>query len=122
MPATAFASGGSSAPSGTTEQQQTTHASGGEAAQPPKKHKKHKKRSHRASHHVKGLSIVGVNWGEFVRREPERFAAVMTQLGAWFQAGKLRPYVSDTLPLERAAEALTRMASREVKGKLVLIP
>ena len=69
---------------------------------------------------LKGCSIVGVFWGEFVRREPGRFAAVVQQLGSWYQAGKLKPYVSETLPLERAAEALARMASRDVKGKIVL--
>ena len=69
---------------------------------------------------LKGCSIVGVFWGEFMKREPQRFAAVIEQLGAWFQAGKLKPYVSVTLPLERAAEALELMGSRQVKGKLVL--
>ena len=69
---------------------------------------------------LKGCSIVGVFWGEFVKREPERFAAIMKQLGGWYHAGKLKPYVSDTLPLERASEALERMASRKVTGKLVL--
>jgi NADPH2:quinone reductase len=69
---------------------------------------------------LKGCSIVGVFWGDFVRREPDRFAALMTQLGAWYHAGALRPHVSDTLPLARAAEALQRMAARQVKGKLVL--
>jgi NADPH2:quinone reductase len=69
---------------------------------------------------LKGCSIVGVFWGEFMKREPQRFAEVIAQLGAWFQAGTLKPYVSETLPLERAAEALELMASRQVKGKLVL--
>ena len=69
---------------------------------------------------LKGCSIVGVFWGEFMKREPQRFAEVIEQLGAWFQAGKLKPYVSKTLPLERAAEALELMGSRQVKGKLVL--
>jgi NADPH2:quinone reductase len=69
---------------------------------------------------LKGCSIVGVFWGEFMKREPERFAELLKQLGAWFQSGKLKPYVSQTLPLERAAEALTLMSSRQVKGKLVL--
>jgi NADPH2:quinone reductase len=69
---------------------------------------------------LKGCSIVGVFWGEFMRREPQRFAEVIRQLGAWYQAGKLKPYVSETFPLERAAEALTLMSSRKVKGKLVL--
>jgi len=69
---------------------------------------------------LKGCSIVGVFWGVFVKRQPEQFAALMRQLSEWYQLGKLKPYVSETLPLERAAEALTLMASRKVKGKLVL--
>jgi NADPH2:quinone reductase len=70
---------------------------------------------------LKGCSIVGVFWGDFARREPERFADRVKQLGRWYQEGKLRPHVSETLPLERAPEALARMAARQVKGKLVLV-
>src|SRR3989441_11229191 len=66
---------------------------------------------------LKGCSIVGVFWGEFTRREPERFAESMARLGRWYGEGKLKPHISETFPLERAADALTRMANREVKGK-----
>src|SRR5262249_26339703 len=69
---------------------------------------------------LKGCSIVGVFWGEFMRREPQRFAESMQQLGRWYAAGKLEPHVSQTFPLERAADALTLMANRKVKGKVVL--
>ena len=69
---------------------------------------------------LKGCSIVGVFWGEFTRREPQRFAESMQQLGRWYAAGKLKPHVSHTYPLARAAEALTQMANRQVKGKVVL--
>jgi NADPH2:quinone reductase len=69
---------------------------------------------------LKGCSIVGVYWGEFTRREPDRFAQQMRQLGQWYADGKLRPHVSETFPLERAAEALTLMAERKVTGKVVL--
>jgi NADPH2:quinone reductase len=69
---------------------------------------------------LKGCSIVGVFWGDFARREPERFVARMGHLAAWFGEGKLKPHVSATLPLSRAPEALTMMASRQVKGKVVL--
>lgn len=69
---------------------------------------------------LKGCSIVGVFWGEFQRREPDRFAEIIGQLGRWYQSGKLKPYVSETLPLDRAAEALALMENRQVKGKLVL--
>jgi NADPH2:quinone reductase len=69
---------------------------------------------------LKGCSIVGVFWGEFTRREPQRFAESMQQLGRWYGDGKLKPHVSQTYPLERAADALTAMANRQVKGKVVL--
>jgi NADPH2:quinone reductase len=69
---------------------------------------------------LKGCSIVGVFWGDFGRREPERLAQRMRQLGKWYEAGKLRPHISATLPLERAAEALSLMAARRVIGKIVL--
>ncbi len=69
---------------------------------------------------LKGCSIVGVYWGEFARREPQRFAESMQQLGRWYADGKLKPHVSATFPLDRAADALTRMANRQVTGKVVL--
>jgi len=69
---------------------------------------------------LKGASVVGVFWGDFARREPARFAESVRQLAKWYEQGKLRPHVSQTLPLEKAAEALKLMAARQVKGKLVL--
>jgi NADPH2:quinone reductase len=69
---------------------------------------------------LKGCAIVGVYWGEFARKEPERFAARVQQLGQWHKEGRLKPHVSETMPLERAAEALNLLAARRVKGKLVL--
>jgi NADPH2:quinone reductase len=69
---------------------------------------------------LKGCSIVGVFWGDFVRREPQAFAESVAQLGRWYTEGRLRPHVSETFPLLRAPEALRRLASRHVIGKLVL--
>jgi NADPH2:quinone reductase len=71
---------------------------------------------------LKGASLVGVFWGDFARREPRAFADSVRQLGRWYAEGKLRPHVSQTLPLSRAADALKLMAGRQVKGKLVLVP
>jgi NADPH2:quinone reductase len=69
---------------------------------------------------LKGCAIVGVYWTEFVKREPERFRALIDRLGQWFQDGRLRPEVSEILPLERVPEGLARMAARQVTGKLVI--
>ena len=63
---------------------------------------------------LKGCSIVGVFWGDFARREPGRFAERIQQLGEWHRQGLLRPHISETLPLAKAAEALTRSEERRV--------
>src|SRR5437660_6019679 len=69
---------------------------------------------------LKGAAVVGVFWGDFARREPQRFAESIAQLGRWYREGKLRPHVSQTLPLAQAADAIMLLASRKAKGKIVL--
>ena len=69
---------------------------------------------------LKGCSIVGVFWGDFLRREPEAFAASVAQLGRWYADGKLKPHVSATFPLERAVEAFNLLSGRKAIGKVVL--
>ncbi len=71
---------------------------------------------------LKGASIIGVFWGDFTKREPEAYRASLTQILAWLEKGIVRPRVSATYPLSRAAEALTAMLNRRVVGKLVLVP
>ena len=69
---------------------------------------------------LKNCSIVGVFWGEFTRREPRNFADELRVLVGWYTQGKLKPHVSATFPLERAADALRLMADRKVTGKIVI--
>ena len=69
---------------------------------------------------LKGAAVVGVFWGDFARREPKAFSESVRQLARWYGEGRLRPHVSQTLPLERAAEAIALLASRKAKGKIVL--
>jgi len=47
-------------------------------------------------------------------------AAAVRELSAWYADGRLRPHISETFPLSRAADALSRMAARQVKGKIVI--
>jgi len=71
---------------------------------------------------LKGCAIVGVFWGAFTARESARNRANIDELLAWFEAGKIKPHISATYPLERAAVALNDMAARRVTGKVVLVP
>jgi len=69
---------------------------------------------------LKGASIVGVFWGEFARREPQRNAQALAELARWYAEGRIKPVIDQTLPMRELRQAFTRMASREVRGKLVL--
>ena len=71
---------------------------------------------------LKGCSAVGVFWGAFTGREPERNAANIDQLLGWIAEGRLRPHVSATYPLERAADAIAELADRRATGKVVVTP
>ena len=71
---------------------------------------------------LKGYSIVGVFWGEFVRREPARNRENIVQLLQWVAAGKLAPLVSARYPLSGAVDALNALLRREATGKIVLVP
>lgn len=69
---------------------------------------------------LKSCQIVGVFWGAFVMRTPEKNRDNVQQLLSWLGEGKLEPRIDGTYPFEKAGEALGRMMRREVKGKLVL--
>ena len=69
---------------------------------------------------LKGASIVGVFWGEFVKREPKGFAADMERLFAWYASGAVQPAIDRVMPISELPAAYARMASRQVLGKLVL--
>lgn len=71
---------------------------------------------------LKGCDLRGVFWGDFVRRDPAGHRANMERLLAWAAAGKIRAHVHGAYPLERAAEAFALIASRKVRGKVVLTP
>lgn len=69
---------------------------------------------------LKGCAILGVTLGGFRKRHPEAYAANFDQLFAWHAEGKLKPHVSLTLPMAKAAEALTMLGNRSAVGKIVL--
>jgi NADPH2:quinone reductase len=71
---------------------------------------------------LKGASVVGVFWGDFVRREPQANLAAMHQMLGWMEEGKLRPLVSRRYALLDTAQALNDMGARKVTGKVVIIP
>jgi NADPH:quinone reductase len=70
---------------------------------------------------LKMVSMVGVFWGAFAKAQPQQNAANLVALLDWYVAGRLRPHVSATFPLERYGEALDAVMQRKVLGKVVLV-
>jgi len=70
---------------------------------------------------LKGASVVGVFWGDFIKREPEASAAALGQLAQWYAQGKVRPVIDALLPMSELPAAYARMGSRQVQGKLLLV-
>ncbi|HSP04149.1 MAG TPA: NADPH:quinone oxidoreductase family protein [Acidimicrobiales bacterium] len=71
---------------------------------------------------LKGCSVVGVFWGAFTGKEPERNKANIAELLGWLAEGKLDPHVSATYPLDQAVQAINDLAERRATGKVVVTP
>ncbi|MEO7642267.1 MAG: NADPH:quinone oxidoreductase family protein [Ramlibacter sp.] len=69
---------------------------------------------------MKNYSVVGCYWGAWTEREPNESRRADEQLFDWVGRGILRPKIADVLPLSSFAEALQRVARREVMGRIVL--
>lgn len=71
---------------------------------------------------LKGSSLVGVFWGRFAATEPDANRANFATLADWWSQGKIDPLVSETFELERAPDAMRRIAARSAIGKLIVKP
>ena len=69
---------------------------------------------------IKGLSIIGCRAGEAYRNNPEAGDRELQELLALAEAGKLYPFVSHVVPLERAVDGMQMLMDRKVTGKAVV--
>jgi NADPH:quinone reductase len=69
---------------------------------------------------LNNIDVVGVGWGGYALGRPGYLAGQWAELEPHLRTGALNPLISATLPLERAAEALELIDSRQVTGKVVL--
>ena len=71
---------------------------------------------------LENRTVIGVDWGAWSRSNPADNRALMADLLDRVANGRLHPLAPATYPLERAAEALTVLAGRQIAGKLALLP
>ena len=69
---------------------------------------------------VCGGSLLGVLWGAWARRNPQKNALNMAQLFHWYEEGQLRPHVHEVHPLAAAPRALEIVMGRRALGKVIL--
>ena len=70
---------------------------------------------------LKGASVMGVFWGDYVKREPKAYAAAMMQLAQWYAQGRIKPVIDCRLPMAELPAAYARMGSRRVLGKILMV-
>jgi NADPH2:quinone reductase len=68
---------------------------------------------------VKNYSVVGVHWGLYNVMQPKLVRDIHDELVRLHAAGDIAPLVSSVLPLDDAATALARLATRGTWGKVV---
>lgn len=68
---------------------------------------------------LKGVSIVGVFWGAWTKRDPAGLVSNFAELFAMVDDGRLNPQVSAAYPLERYVEAFGALTGRKAKGKVI---
>jgi len=71
---------------------------------------------------VKHRAALGSSLRYFRWHAPDKLKVSVDELLQWHREGKLRPLVSDRLPLERSVEAIRRLTDRKAHGKLVVQP
>jgi len=71
---------------------------------------------------LKERAILGVFWGAAMAKDPKQLHADLKQLSGWFAEGRVKPPVTERVPLSGTADAMARLAGRQAMGKLVVLP
>ncbi|WP_045114997.1 NADPH:quinone oxidoreductase family protein [Microscilla marina] len=71
---------------------------------------------------LKGCQIVGVFWGSFAMRSPQKNMQNTMALINYYTKGELKPYIDKVYSLEQAPQALQDMMDRKTKGKVIVQP
>lgn len=71
---------------------------------------------------LKGCQIVGVFWGSFAMREPQRNMKNTLEIIEMYVKKQLNPHIHGVYALEDTSKALQEVIDRKVKGKIIIQP
>lgn len=69
---------------------------------------------------LKNMSVTGVYWGGYLEHHPEYMAEAEAALFKLYEAGQIKPIVSERFALADAVAALQALATRKTVAKVVL--
>lgn len=70
---------------------------------------------------VRNIDVCGLQIGDYRKRRPDRTAVCFKELFALYEAGKIKPLPTTTLPVEKFADALAAIRDRTARGRIVLL-
>ena len=70
---------------------------------------------------LKSCDVRGVFWGAAVARDPKARAQNVRELFELYRAGRIRPHISNSYPLERGGDAIRELMDRKATGKVVVV-
>ena len=66
------------------------------------------------------MSVVGLAWGQYMERDPDKVAAGQEHLYDLLKEKRIDPVIYRTLPFEDVKTGMGLMESRELYGKIVI--
>lgn len=69
---------------------------------------------------VKNISVLGLYWGGYATLDPAVLTDSFATLTDWYVQGRIKPHVSNVMPLADANEALELLRARRATGKVVV--
>ena len=70
---------------------------------------------------IKDASVIGFTVGGLQRHDPARAKRNSEILMGWLASGRIKPYISHRVALERAADAFKLIIQRKVIGKVIIV-
>jgi len=71
---------------------------------------------------VKNRSALGCSLRYFRWHAPDKLRHTVEELLRWYGDGRLKPCVTQCLPLERSVDAIRLLTERKAHGKVVVVP
>jgi NADPH2:quinone reductase len=71
---------------------------------------------------LKNIAVTGLHWGAHAAKDPEKIPRTFEALFELYRAGRIRPVIFKTYPLDEVPAALEALGSRKTWGKVIVAP